>query len=105
MMSMKKISGITTFIGCSIGVLGSLYGLFQTYDNWIEYGRDSAVNDMLLILLLIITFSLGIYYTVITGFGFSNPTVLQNLEHENEIIKKQIEKRELLAKLENLEKK
>ncbi|MEX2234696.1 MAG: hypothetical protein WD824_21210 [Cyclobacteriaceae bacterium] len=103
---MKKISGITTFIGCSIGALGSLYGLFETFNRWSEYDSESAFKDMLLIALIVIAFSLGIYYTVITKFGFSSkPTVLDNLERENEIIKKQIEKRELLTKLENLEKK
>jgi hypothetical protein len=101
---MKKIAGITTFIGCSIGSLVSLYGLFETFNRWKEYDSDSAFNDMLIILLIIVTLSLGIYYTVITKFGFSRPTVLEDLERENEIIKKQIEKKELLLKLENLEK-
>lgn len=104
-MIMKKISGITTFIGCSIGALGSLYGLFDTYNKWKEYDDYSSANELLLILLIVIAFSLGIYYTVITKFGFSKTTILDNLERENEIIRKQIEKRELLLKLENLEKK
>lgn len=102
---LRKISGVTTFIGCSIGALVSLYGLFETFNRWKKYHSDSAFNDMLLILLILIAFSLGIYYTVTTKFGFSKPTVLENLERENEIIRKQIEKRELLAKLEKLEKK
>lgn len=102
---MRKISGVTTFIGCSIGCLGSLYGIFEAFNRWREYDSASAFNEMLLILLLVIAFSLGVYYTVTTKFGFTKPTVLENLERENEIIRKQIEKKELLLKLENLEKK
>lgn len=104
-MVMKKISGITTFIGCSVGALGTLYGLFDTFRRWQENGYDSYLQDMLLILLIMIAFALGIHYTVVTKFGYSKPSVLENLERENEIIRKQIEKRELLLKLENLEKK
>lgn len=102
---MKKISGITTFIGCSVGVLISLYGLFETFSRWKKYDSDSYLNDMLLMLPILLGFSLGVYYTLATKFGYSKPSVLENLERENEIIRKQIEKRELLAKLEHLEKK
>ncbi len=50
---------------------------------------------------------LAITYVILTKFGKPNkePQFLENLDKENEIIRKQIERRELLAKLENLENK
>jgi amino acid permease len=93
---MKKITGITTFLGCSFGMLVSLYFAFDRFERNYE-------DEAFMLLGLVILFSLGVYYTVVTRFGNSKPTVLDNLDRENEIIKKQIEKRELLAKLEHLE--
>lgn len=59
---------------------------------------------MLALSLTLVGFASGIYYTIVTKFGVSKPTVLESLERENEIIRKQIEKRELLSKLESFEK-
>lgn len=81
---------------------------------YTAYSDDKAslysLEDGELIIFWFLTVSLnsiGIIYVIITNFGKSNkePHLLENLNKENEIIRKQIEKRELLAKLENLEKK
>lgn len=48
-------------------------------------------------------FVLGSYYIVATKFGSTTPTLLKNLEKENNFIRKNIEKNELIAKLKNLE--
>ncbi len=48
--------------------------------------------------------ALGAYYVKATRFGSMKPTVIQHLEKENNFIRKQIEKKELLVKLEHLEK-
>jgi len=81
---------------------------------YTAYSDDKAslysLQDGELIIFWFLTVAInliGIIYVIITNFGKSNkvPHVLDNLNKENEIIRKQIEKRELLAKLENLEKK
>lgn len=100
----KKIAGIIVIIESLIAIFACLAGIVVTYSEWKEYGGDSKMLEMIGIFLLLIPASAGIFYTIKTKFG-SNPTVLENLEKENQIIKKQIEKRELLAKLETLEKK
>ncbi len=47
--------------------------------------------------------ALGIYYVLATRFGTPKLTVLDSLEKEIGFIKKQIERKELLAKLKNIE--
>lgn len=66
--------------------------------------NSSALKGMLVILLVLIALASGIYYTIVTKFGSSKPAVLESLERENDIIRKQIEKKELLSKLESFEK-
>ncbi len=100
----KKIAGIVIIIESLVAIFGCFAWLQDTYSIWKEYGIRSRIWDMIGISMLLIPVSAGIYYVVTTSFG-SKPTVLENLEKENQIIKKQIEKRELLAKLETLEKK
>lgn len=97
---MKKITGVTSFIGATIGLVVLLYVFFEEsiYDN----GDSEGI--LLWIAFLILSICI-IHYTVVTKFWTSKLSILESLERENEIIKKQIEKRELLAKLENLEKK
>lgn len=99
---MKKIAGIIVIIESLIAIFGCLAWIVDTYSR--RYGDDTRILEIVGIFMLLIPSSAGIYYTISTKFG-AMPTVLENLEKENQIIMKQIEKRELLAKLETLEKK
>jgi len=73
---------------------------------YFESDKEEVYRIIFLCLLLIIPLSsLGIYYTIATRFGSMEPAILRQLENESNIIRKQIEKRRLLVKLENLEKK
>ena len=42
---------------------------------------------------------IGIYYWISTRFWETQPNELQNIEYQNELLKKEIEKKELLEKL------
>lgn len=95
---MKKVIGITLFIVFIAGILISILVIINDYSRLVS--RDEIVPAILAIILS----SLGIFYVSATKFGSVNPTVLEDLEKENEIIRKQIEKKELLSKLESLEK-
>jgi hypothetical protein len=105
---MKKIAGIISLIGCCAAIIFCVYAL---YFELMEYNEDritqpiDLTKNLLIAGLCIIPWALGIYYTIATRFGAIEPAVLQHLEKENNFIRKQIEKRELLVKLENLEKK
>lgn len=99
---MKKITGGIIFIASVIGIII----LFTTFlDEFLDeepYYQTEAVLAWIACLLISIS---GIHYTLTSNFWQSKLSVLESINQENEIIKKQIEKRELLAKLENLEKK
>jgi len=86
---MKKFAGTVFFTACCVGVVFCLYLLI--------FERESIFYITLILPLL----TVAIYYVVKTKFGSS--TGFEKIELENEIIKKQIEKKELLAKLETLE--
>jgi Ca2+/Na+ antiporter len=58
---------------------------------------------ILMLILGIILFALGIYYVLATKFG-REISGIKSIEIETKIIKLQIEKKELLARLEALEK-
>lgn len=94
---MKKISGL-------VSCIGSIVGFFFMSFAYFKYSRTYDEDLVLSIGVDILCIS-TIYYTVSTKFWTSNLSVIESLEKENEIIEKQIEKRELLAKLETLEKK
>lgn len=95
--TMKKISGL-------VSCIGSIVGFFFMSFAYFKYSRTYDEDLVLSIGVDILCIS-TIYYTVSTKFWTSNLSVIESLEKENEIIEKQIEKRELLAKLETLEKK
>lgn len=63
----------------------------------------SALMDLFLTIGTLVLAALGIYYVIATKFGKPARTVLDNLEKEIDFIKKQIERKELLAKLKNIE--
>ncbi len=93
---MKRIAGITFFASCCFMVLTLFYLLFEdTRKNYEDYIVGA---------LAFIFSASAIYYLVVTKFGSTKLSAIDSIDLENEIIKKQIEKRELLARLEVLEK-
>lgn len=104
---MTKVAGIITFIGCTVAFLVSFYGVYFNYSESLgsEEYQSHYLKYTALFIIPLVVFAFGIYYTIKTKFGSVTPSIIDNLEKENEIIKKRIEKQELLAKLENLEKK
>ncbi len=82
------------------GYTGEYYERAALYS--LSVTELNSIWSLMLMLNLI-----GISYVILTNFGKlkNESSVIENLDKENEIIKKRIEKQELLAKLENLEKK
>ncbi|WP_373520750.1 hypothetical protein [Aquiflexum sp.] len=94
---MKKITGIISLIGCFAGITLLFIWMYM-----FNYSYTNHLDSLAIVFCL-----LGIYYVVATRFDLaSSPsTVLENLEKENNFVRKQIEKRRLLAKLDNMDKK
>lgn len=88
----EKITAIITFVG-AIG-----WGLFTLYSLVIG---DLRHDDYLIVFLLLTESISAIFYVIWTKFGKIKDPELEKIELENEILKKQIEKQELLKKLEN----
>lgn len=102
---MKKIAGFIILLGGIALLIIDVYEFFRTIRS--EYFTDSDKEYILLLIFYLAPIAACIYYPIATKFGDtkSKNLVLENLDKENEIIKRQIEKRELLSKLETLEKK
>jgi len=101
---MLKITGYIVFIGNSISILILLYIFIELF---IEHFIDNKLNlsgeEIPILLLIIILCLSGIYYSVRTMFWVNKPNIIKDLDKENEIIKRKIEKAELLRKLKNYE--
>ena len=95
---MKKITGALTFLAAIAGLILLIFILFE--DNVFRRADEGFAWIGLFLLALSV-----IHYTVSTKFWTSKLTLLESLDRETEIIRKQIERRELLTKLESLEKK
>jgi hypothetical protein len=99
---MKKVTGYIVLIG---GVFLYMFDIYELHRTILGEYPDGLY--ILLLTLFLMPIAAFVYYPITTKFGNteSKNLVLENLDKENEIIKKQIEKRELLSKLEALEKK
>ena len=93
---MKKITGAIAFLAAIAGLIFLVFILFE------EKVFREAESGFAWIGFFLLALNV-IHYTVSTKFWTSKLTLLESLDRETEIIKKQIEKRELLTKLENLE--
>lgn len=91
---MKKISGLSLFIS---GWLWIIFFVFVLYN-----GEFDAAEFMPIGVLFSISSVSAIYYVWVTLFRKVNN--IESIEIETRIIKIQIEKKELLARLEALEK-
>jgi len=77
------------------------------YYEWIEDSRKSVKEnkqEIVLCAFFLISLLSGIYYLASTKFGSAKLNAIENIDLETKIIKMQIEKKELLAKLEDIEK-
>ncbi|WP_373520751.1 hypothetical protein [Aquiflexum sp.] len=103
---MKKIAGIGLFIASWVLVI---YYFFFGYEYLYDYLNDYGIVDIDDILFIAWNTSLSIssvsaiYYVVATKFG-NEVNDNEKIDIETRIIKAQIEKKELLATLEALEK-
>lgn len=88
----EKIAGIISLLG-SLGLILSI--LFTISKESI----DDNLEFLILILMLITGFSI-IMYVIWTKFGKKEFSELDKLEYENQLLKKQIEQKELKKKLE-----
>ena len=94
---MKKITGGITFITGIAGVILLLLWIFEE-NVFKSIERGLAWTGLFLLALSVI------HFTVTMKFWTSKLSIIESLDRETEIIKKKIELKELLAKLENLEK-
>ena len=92
MIQPLKIIGVLIFI---IAIGSVFFGIFLFFVEGID-----QLDELFGLLFIFGTSSSVIYYTLKTKFGGSHPS-LQQIELENQLIKKQIEQKELLEKLNN----
>lgn len=91
---MKKIAGGLTFIFSIVSFGTILFIVFSEDIEW--YGMTGLLSLSILPLA-------GTYYTIKTRFWTDKSLIEQDLEKENAIIKKKIERQELLKKLSSIE--
>ncbi|ALU26832.1 MULTISPECIES: hypothetical protein [Myroides] len=88
----EKITGIISLLGG----IGSILLLLFT----ISKERIDDNLDFLIIILILITGISIVMYVIWTKFGKRGFSELDKLEYENQLLKKQIEQKELKQKLE-----
>lgn len=102
---MKKIASIGLLIGALVCILSLGYFGISEFDDIIEVSdRPEFFISVIFVGIIISVLIAPIYYVIATKFG-REVSGIESIELETRIIKIQIEKRELLAKLEALEKK
>ena len=105
---MKKITGTISFVGSIVCFGVWIYAINDLPKKYFEDGSYQHQIEPRLVLIIISWLILIIsvfHYTLSTRFWIAKHTALEHLDMENEIIKRQIEKKELMLKLENLDKK
>lgn len=91
-LTKEKIAGTISFLG-SIGG-----GLFALYILIVE--KVNSMDGGIILLILVIVCLATILYVLWTKFGNRKTTELEKIEYENEILKRQLEQKELKKKLE-----
>jgi hypothetical protein len=94
---MKRIAGIISFLGAGTYLIFLIYAFFEE-----ELYQERAQVILLFTASSILCLCV-LYYCFSNKFWISRNPILDSLEMETEIIKKKIEKKELLLKLEKLE--
>ena len=91
---MKKISGYISFLGALGWLITFLYSAITEFEN-----IDS--KDIIIFFLLLIPIVSTIIYVKITNFGKISYTEIEKITKENELLKIQIEQKELKKQLES----
>ncbi len=100
MKNMKsKITQICGYITFLLGIVG--VGFYVFFFNYYAFERSYSVGEVEMFLLLICPLLLyaGFHYLISTRFWEIQPKELKVLEYQNELLKKEIEKQQLLEKL------
>ncbi len=95
--TLKIITGWITFLSAITGLLSLFFILFM------KQGFRDREEQLVWLASLMVMVS-AIYYSVTSRFWTARPSSIDSLENEIEIAKKKIEKKELIIKLEMLEK-
>ncbi len=98
---MKKIAGIGLFIGACLWIIFFVFSLYQ-HNEFYTYEEEFYAGFVPLGVFFSISSVSTIYYVWATIFR--KPSGMESIEIETKIIQLQIEKKELLARLEALEK-
>ncbi len=98
---MKKIAGIGLFIGGWGWIIFFVFSLYE-HNEYYTYDEEFYAGFVPVGMFFSILSVSAIYYVWITLFR--KPSGIKSIEIETKIIKLQIEKKELLATLEALEK-
>ena len=87
-----KISGILSFVG---GIGWAIVGWFTIFESDFK-GEQALISS-----LGIISATSSVLYVIWTNFGDNKLSELQKIDYENQILKKQIEQKELKEKLDD----
>lgn len=87
-----KISGILSFVG---GIGWVIVGWFLMFEN--DFKGEPALYSS----FIIISATSSVLYVIWTNFGDNKLSELQKIDYENQILKKQIEQKELKEKLDD----
>ena len=88
----EKVTAMISFLG---GIGWGLFGLFIILDD-----NNPRPEDFLAYFAFMISTISIVLYVIWTKFGNKEFSDLEKMDHENQILKKQIEQKELKKKLE-----
>ena len=88
----EKVTAMISFLG---GLGWGLFGIFMIFDDSNIRAEEFLVYSAIMISAISI-----VLYVIWTKFGNKKFSDLEKMDHENQILKKQIEQKELKKKLE-----
>jgi len=83
----EKVTGIISFLG---GIGWGLFGVFIIFDEGIDFPLFALLLSAISIIM----------YVIWTKFGKKEFSELEKMDYENQLLKRQIEQKELKKKLE-----
>ena len=89
----ERIAAAISFIGVIAGILGVIYVIYFEHSY-------AEVEEWLLAFLVMGILISTILYIIWTKFGKKGLTELEQIDYENQLLRKKIEQQELLKKLE-----
>jgi hypothetical protein len=99
--TLKVITGWLTFLSSLMGLVSVLFVFYMEIERGLKYMGWHELLGFLGLLLILLSI---IYYSVTNRFWTTSPSALEILDNEIKITKKKIEQKELIIKLEKLEK-